>query len=341
MATLSEIRVPDLGGFSDVSVIDVLVKEGEQVEVDTPLITLETEKATMDVPSPQAGRIAVAQDSEGRPGFAGQRDRAARACGAPRRKPAADCAEPKARVQHRPVTWKKPSDSRRSARRAQSRQAAPAAAPSLAAAPRPRAASVVLADFSTAYAGPSVRKFARELGVDLARVKGGGPKGRITHEDVKAFVKQVLTGGVGVAPGAAALPKVPEVDFAKFGPVEIRPLNRIQRISGPRLHASWVNIPHVTQFDVADITELEAVRAQLKGKAVKEGIKLTPLAFVVKGLCQGAAGVPAGQLLARCARREPDPEEVPAHRLCGRHSQRTGRAGDPRRRPQGHLRARA
>ena len=126
-----------------------------------------------------------------------------------------------------------------------------------------------------------MRKFARELGVDLARVKGGGPKGRITHEDVKAFVKQALTDGIAL-PGAVGLPKVPEVDFARFGPVETRPLNRIQRISGPRLHASWVNIPHVTQFDVADITELEAVRAQLKGKAVKEGIKLTPLAFVVK-----------------------------------------------------------
>jgi pyruvate dehydrogenase E2 component (dihydrolipoamide acetyltransferase) len=126
-----------------------------------------------------------------------------------------------------------------------------------------------------------VRKFARELGVDLARVKGTGPKERITHQDVKAFVKQALTADAAAA-GPAALPKVPDIDFTKFGPVETRPLSRIQRISGPRLHASWVNIPHVTQFDLADITELETARTQLKGKAVKEGFKLTPLAFVLK-----------------------------------------------------------
>jgi pyruvate dehydrogenase E2 component (dihydrolipoyllysine-residue acetyltransferase) len=279
MATLSEIRVPDLGGFSDVSVIDVLVKEGEQVEVDTPLITLETEKATMDVPSPQAGRIAALKIQKG--------GRVSQGSVIALLEPAADAAIPAAAAptpQATPVT--PPGDVEETVRQpalgaksAQPRQETPAAALSLAqSAP---AASAALADFSTAYAGPSVRKFARELGVDLTRVKGGGPKGRITHEDVKAFVKQVLTEG-GAAAGAVALPKVPEVDFAKFGPVETRPLNRIQRISGPRLHASWVGIPHVTQFDVADITELEAVRAQLKGKAVKEGIRLTPLAFVVK-----------------------------------------------------------
>jgi pyruvate dehydrogenase E2 component (dihydrolipoamide acetyltransferase) len=122
--------------------------------------------------------------------------------------------------------------------------------------------------------------FARELGVDLTRVPGSGVKGRITHTDVKAFVKRVMTEG---APSeGTGLPRVPVVDFAKFGPIETRPLNRIQRIAGPRLHASWVSIPHVTQFDEADITELEGVRAQLKTKAIQEGIKLTPLAFVIK-----------------------------------------------------------
>jgi len=281
MATLSEIRVPDLGGFSDVSVIDVLVKEGEQVEVDTPLITLETEKATMDVPSPQAGRIASLKIEKGGRVSQGSviallepADSAAKQAAA---EPARE-AKPAAAATEVEETVRQPAFG---AKGAELSQAAPPARPSPASAPG--AASVVLADFSSAYAGPSVRKFARELGVDLARVRGGGPKGRITHEDVKAFVKQVLTGGVAAAAGAAALPRVPEVDFAKFGAVETRPLNRIQRISGPRLHASWVNIPHVTQFDVADITELDAVRVQLKGKAIKEGIKLTPLAFVVKG----------------------------------------------------------
>jgi pyruvate dehydrogenase E2 component (dihydrolipoamide acetyltransferase) len=278
MASLSEIRVPDLGGFSDVSVIDVLVKEGEQIEIDTPLITLETEKATMDVPSPQAGRIAALKIEKG--GRVSQGSLIALlepASEAAKPVPAAPAPKVAAPSSEAEETVRQPALGTKSA---EPRQASPAAAPSATPSMPTSAPSVTLADFSHAYAGPSVRKFARELGVDLARVKGGGAKGRITHEDVKAFVKQVLTDGRGA--GGVGLPKVPEVDFARFGPVETRPLNRIQRISGPRLHASWVNIPHVTQFDVADITELEAVRAQLKGKAVKEGIKLTPLAFVVK-----------------------------------------------------------
>jgi pyruvate dehydrogenase E2 component (dihydrolipoamide acetyltransferase) len=147
------------------------------------------------------------------------------------------------------------------------------------------------AGFSTAHAGPSVRRFARELGVDLSQLTGTGFKARITHDDVKAFVKKALTGGAPAGAGGAAakgggggagLPSVPLVDFAKFGPVETKPLSRIQKISGPRLHASWVNIPHVTQFDEADITDLEDVRTKLKQKALQEGIKLTPLAFIVR-----------------------------------------------------------
>jgi pyruvate dehydrogenase E2 component (dihydrolipoamide acetyltransferase) len=145
--------------------------------------------------------------------------------------------------------------------------------------------------FSRAHAGPSVRKFARELGVDLTRVKGSGFKGRITHEDVKAFVKSSLaTPSPSSAPatarapagGGGGLPVIPAVDFSQFGPVETKPLSRIQKISGPRLHASWVNIPHVTQFDEADITDLEATRNRLKDKAAQAGIKLTPLAFIIR-----------------------------------------------------------
>jgi pyruvate dehydrogenase E2 component (dihydrolipoamide acetyltransferase) len=146
--------------------------------------------------------------------------------------------------------------------------------------------------FSRAHAGPSVRKFARELGVDLARLKGTGFKGRITHEDVKAFVKRTLAAPApastpaaaapGSRPGAAALPALPVVDYSQFGPVETQPLTRIQKISGPRLQAAWVNIPHVTQFDEADITELEELRASLKDKAQAAGVKLTPLAFIMR-----------------------------------------------------------
>jgi pyruvate dehydrogenase E2 component (dihydrolipoamide acetyltransferase) len=141
------------------------------------------------------------------------------------------------------------------------------------------------AGFARAHASPSVRKFARELGADLGRIKGTGPKARITPEDVKAFVKQALTSGSSAAAsagGGAGLPKIPEVDFSKFGAIESKPLSRIQKISGPRLQASWLNVPHVWQMDEADITALEETRNQLKAKAAKEGIKLTPLAFILR-----------------------------------------------------------
>jgi pyruvate dehydrogenase E2 component (dihydrolipoamide acetyltransferase) len=136
--------------------------------------------------------------------------------------------------------------------------------------------------FARANAGPSVRRFARELGVDLGRVPGTGKKGRITSEDVKAFVKSVLAGGGAAAVQGGGLPRVQVPDFAQFGAIEIKPLTRVQRISGPRLHASWVNLPHVTQFDEADITELEQTRQSLKAKAESAGLKLTPLAFVIR-----------------------------------------------------------
>jgi pyruvate dehydrogenase E2 component (dihydrolipoamide acetyltransferase) len=140
------------------------------------------------------------------------------------------------------------------------------------------------AGFSKAYASPSVRKFAREVGADLSRITGTGPKGRITHEDVKAHVKRILTAPPPAAPAAAGagLPKVAQVDFSLFGAVDVKPLSRIQKISGARLQASWINLPHVTQYDEADITDLEAVRAALKDKAAQEGVKLTPLVFIIK-----------------------------------------------------------
>ena len=296
MAASTEVRVPDLGGFADVAVIDVLVKPGDEVEVDTPLITLETEKATMDVPSPAAGRVTDVKLKKGDKVSQGSVIVALESSGAA--KPAAEVGT-ETTVRHPSLA---PSDAQPTARHPSppgTPAAAPAAkdtAPATAAAPAPAqpapapasvappaapAADVSGADFSRAYASPSVRKFARELGVDLSRVQGSGVKTRITHDDVKAWVKRALTEGVAGAPGGG-LPKLPVVDFARFGPVEVHPLSRIQKISGPRLQASWVNLPHVTQFDQADITELEEVRGQLKTKAIQEGIKLTPLAFVMK-----------------------------------------------------------
>ena len=301
-----EIRVPDLGDFKEVAVIDILVKVGDVVEVDTPLVTLETEKATMDVPSSAAGRVEVLHLAKG--GKVKSGDLVAVLSAAPAA--AAAAVSPDATV---PVKVLRAAQAESPAVVAAPPAASPAVLPAVPPAVQipasPSAPSVPATaipggrtdlapisepGFSRAHAGPSVRQLARELGVDLARVAGTGTKGRILHEDVKAYVKRMLSGGVAAPSGAAAaaLPRVPTVDFAAFGPVESKPLNRVQRISGPRLHAAWVNIPHVTQFDDADITDLEEARGQLKQRASSEGVKLTPLAFIVRACSIALAAHP-------------------------------------------------
>ena len=285
MSTLVEVRVPDLGGSKDVSVIEVLVAAGDAIAVDGPLITLETDKATMDVPSTHAGVIDSVAIAKGAKTNQGDLVATVRVAAAAAAAPVSSAA-------------------------ASSPPTPPPAAPAAAAAPAPAPAAVPgnaipggradlapldNAGFSRAYAGPSVRLLARELGVSLDAVSGSGAKGRITHDDVKAYVKRTLSGVATPAAGvgaAAALPRVPVVDFAAFGAIEIRPLNRVQKISGPRLQASWINLPHVTQFDEADITELEEARGQLKQRAVQGGIKLTPLAFIVRACVKALAEFP-------------------------------------------------
>lgn len=270
-----DLTVPDIGDFKDVEVIDVLVNAGDRIEVDTPLLTLETEKATMDVPSTAAGvlkSIALKKgDRVSKGSVIGQIEAAG---GAPA--PAASTPAP-AKAQPAPAREEAPAP----------KAAAPA--PQAAPAPTPKAPTglppIDEAGFARAYASPSVRKFARELGADLGKIKGTGAKGRITPEDVKNFVKQALSAPAptGTASGGVVgLPKIPEVDFSKFGEIELKPLSRIQKISGPRLQASWLNIPHVWQMDEADITDLEESRKKLKGEAEKAGVKLTPLAFVLR-----------------------------------------------------------
>lgn len=257
-----EVKVPDIGNFKDVEVIEVMVKPGDVVTKEQGLITIETDKAAMDVPAPYAGTVKALKVKKGDKVSEGSlvlvmdaSEEAAKPAAAPK------AATPAA--------------------------SAPTPAP---AAPRPAAPTPVIqqaaslppineAGFGKAHAGPSVRKFARELGVDLSRITGSGRKSRITQDDVKAFVKAVMQGGQAAGGG---LPKVPEVDFARFGEIEIKPLSRIKRISGPRLQAAWVNVPHVTQHDEADITGLEQLRQELKSDAEKIGAKLTPLAFLVK-----------------------------------------------------------
>ena len=310
---LVEVRVPDMGNFKDVAVIDVLVKPGESVEPEAPLVTLETEKATMDVPSTASGVIEKVHVEKGGKVNAGDLIATLRPAGdgaqaaappqaAPAEPPAADKAPAAAAataVKSAPATTAAAPATADTAAKTSSNTPPPAPRPTNA----PEPSTDLRADlpplnepgFSRAHAGPSVRKFARELGVDLTRVTGHGFKDRITHDDVKAFVKGFMSApgsAAGAKPGGGGLPAVPAVDFAAFGAIDTQPLSRIQRISGPRLHASWVNIPHVTQFDEADITDLEALRGKLKDTAAERGIKLTPLAFIVRACVKALQAFP-------------------------------------------------
>jgi pyruvate dehydrogenase E2 component (dihydrolipoamide acetyltransferase) len=294
MASPIEVTVPDIGGFKDVNVIDVLVKDGQQIEKETPLVTIETEKAAMDVPSPVAGKIAQVKlktgdkVSEGslilliEPAAAATPDKPA----APAPTSAQTPPLPAAPVE---ATTAAPA-AVPAAQKAPAASAVPDAAPGAKSAVAPAAPAQTSREqrpaideqaFSKAHASPSIRKFARELGADLGKVHGTGVKGRITQDDVKAHVKSLLTAASGAAP-VSPFPRVPVVDFAQFGAVEVKPLSRIQKISGSRLQASWLNLPHVTQHEDADITDLEAARAALKDKASQEGVRLTPLVFIIK-----------------------------------------------------------
>ncbi|MFZ8964642.1 MAG: 2-oxo acid dehydrogenase subunit E2 [Steroidobacteraceae bacterium] len=265
MAERILVTVPDLGDFDQVEVIEVLVAVGDAVDLETPLVTLETDKATMDVPSSAAGRVVEVLVSRGSRVAKG--DPLVAVEGTAQPAVASPVKPPPPKPAPTPET-----------------PPAPAAPPPSRPTARVETPSGTLppieeAGFARAYASPSIRRLARELGVDLGRLRGSGAKGRITVEDVKAYVKSVMEGRVSTG---SALPSVPTVDFAAFGPIEIQPLTRIQRISGPRLHASWVNVPHVTQHEEADITALEALRASLKGEAARREVKLTPLSFLMR-----------------------------------------------------------
>ena len=254
------IEVPDLGDFEEVDVIEVHISPGDKVGLDDELITLETDKATMEVPAAAAGTIRSVLVAVGDKVSKGSAIAVidAEATAAPAEPATAASASP-------PPPPAMPQPAAATPAPARSRELPP----------------IDEAGFSKAHASPSVRKLARELGVDLVQVKGTGTRDRILHDDVKAFVKAILTGG-GLPAAGPMLPEVPKVDFTKFGPIDAQPLTRIQKISGPRLQASWINLPHVTQHDEADITELEAKRQELKGPAKEKGISLTPLAFIMK-----------------------------------------------------------
>nr|WP_242513203.1 dihydrolipoyllysine-residue acetyltransferase [Halochromatium salexigens] len=299
-----EVPLPDIGDFADIPVVEVLVNVGDQIEVDQSIVTLESEKATMEIPSPTAGTVEAVHIKAGDKINQGHllltlKGEAQAATADASGAPSAEEAE----TAQAPAATAKPEDTRAPAATVQQEdtQVSPASrapgeaerrkAPVL---PRP-ADMQAIASGRTPHASPAVRRFARELGVDLAHVKGSGRKGRILKDDVQGYVKKTLSAG---GPPAAAggmpfqLPAAPEVDFSKFGETETQPLARIKKLSGTHLHRAWLSVPHVTQFDEADITELEAFRKGQKQTAERAGVKLTFMPFLMKAVAGALAQMP-------------------------------------------------
>ncbi|MFA6969972.1 MAG: dihydrolipoyllysine-residue acetyltransferase [Gallionella sp.] len=258
MAEIKQVLVPDIGDYKGVNVIEVMVKVGDTINEEDTLLTLETDKAAMDVPSPFAGVVKELHVEIG--------DKVSRGslilvmeC--------SDTAAPSVQPAATPVA------------------AAPASIAVQAAAPAVAPTAAPVASGGQAHASPAIRRFARELGVDIAQVKGSGEKGRVTKDDVQLFVKSALAQPrAAVGGNGLQVLDMPVFDFAKYGAIETSPLSRIQKISGANLHRNWVTIPHVTQFDEADITDMEAFRKQLGTEYAKQNIKITPLAFMLKAV---------------------------------------------------------
>ncbi|MBC7413887.1 MAG: dihydrolipoyllysine-residue acetyltransferase [Herminiimonas sp.] len=310
--SMVEVKVPDIGDFKEVEVIELLVKPGDTVKVDQSLITVESDKASMEIPSSHAGVVKEIKVKVGDKVAEGSLVVMLESGADAAAQPAAAAAQPAAAA---PAPAPAPAPA---AAAAAAPVAAVAAAPAAVAAPAVSASAtpaLVLVESkppapasavggAIPHASPSIRKFSRELGVDLVRVSGTGPKGRITHEDVQNYVKNVVagssvetarttakaSGGTGV--GLDLLPW-PSLDFSKFGTTELQPLSRIKKISGPNLHRNWVMIPHVTQYDEADVTELEELRKSSNASMAKSGVKLTMLAFVIKACVAALKKYPA------------------------------------------------
>ena len=280
--SIKEIVVPDIGDFDAVEVIEILVAVGDSVEAEDSLITVESDKASMEIPSSDSGIIKELKVSLGDNIAEGTTILVMEVSEAAESKPQEPAKEVAAVVEETPET--KP---------AAQEVAKPAPPP-----PTPKPSPTVNIDevtFRKAYASPSVRKFARELGVDLGQLSGSGRKNRILHEDVKNFVKTTLTSGASPTASAGAplgIAPMPEIDFSQFGKIETAPLSKINKLTGQFLHRSWVTVPHVTQFDEADITEMEAFRKKMGKEMEREGIKITPLAFIIKAVVASLKAFP-------------------------------------------------
>ena len=282
----TEVKVPDIGDFKDVPIIEIHVQAGDAVNAEDPLITLESDKATMDVPSPQNGTVEELLVKVG--------DRVAEGTPVLRLKGTEDGARSQPTSL---LSQQEPEPPSKQAPAAAAAAAAPAPVPAATVAGQavasqgggvPATGSSMMStitDFAQVHASPGVRRAARELGVDLTKVKGTGEKSRITREDVLAFLRGPATAAPAAAAapaGGAGIPEIPAQDFSKFGPIETKPLSRIKRLSGPHLHRAWLNIPHVTQNDEADITEIDKYRKELDTAAKEKGYRVTLLAFLLK-----------------------------------------------------------
>jgi len=271
-----EIRVPDLSGSSDVPIIEIGVSAGDEVNEEDPLITLESDKASMDVPSPYKGKLLELTVKEGDTVSEGDVIGYIEVAGAKKAAPKQAAPE---KAQSASASQSNTSQS------SEKSAASPKGTPS----PEAQMASHKPRDGKLVHAGPAVRMLARELGVDLGLVKPSGPKDRVLKEDVQAYVKQAIANqgkaqaaAAPAASGGAGIPAIPDVDFSQFGDVEEKPMGRLLKMGATNLHRSWLNVPHVTQFDEADITELESFRKAMKAEAEAQGAKLTPLPFMVK-----------------------------------------------------------
>ena len=279
MSEMVEVKVPDIGDFDEVEIIEVLVSVGDQVAEEDSLITVESDKATMEIPSSHAGTVKEVKvnvgDKIAEGGLVVVLETSGAAAEVPKEEPAKE--EPK---QEAPVVE-------------EAAKPAPAPAAKVEQKPSPTA-NINPERFKNAHASPAVRKFARNLGVDLDKVNGSGRNARIVKEDVEAFVKKTMTSGGASASGGAALgvEPMPDIDFSQWGEVETKPLSKINKLTGKFLHRNWVTIPHVTQFDEADITSLEAFRKQSNKEYEKEGVKFTLLSFIMKAVAAGLKKYP-------------------------------------------------
>jgi len=297
MGNMVEVKVPDIGDFKNVEVIELLVAPGDRIKPEQSLITVESDKASMEIPSPMAGvvrdvRVKIGDKvSEGSPILelepSDEAAPASKAAGKPAAAPAPARPAAPAPAPSAPASSRVPDQAPVEA--AASGPASPVSTDfAVEMGARPDSEQIAAAAYPRAHASPSVRRFARELGVDLNQVKGSGPKGRIVPDDVRNFVKASLASGAraGAAPAGVGvglgLPAWPQVDFAKFGPIERVQLSRIRKLSGPNLLRNWLSIPHVTNHEDADVTELEALRVQLNKENERSGVKLTMLAFLIK-----------------------------------------------------------